>query len=98
MTSRRDFLLCGAATCFGMAAGTRLVSADDRLPDGSASKGMITAATQKAIDRGLAYLARKQKADGSFGDGHYQGNVAVTSLAALAFMSGGHQPGRVGGI
>jgi hypothetical protein len=94
MTSRRDFLVRGAAACFGVAAGARLVSADDRLPDGSASKGMITAATQKAIDRGLAYLARKQKADGSFGDGHYQGNVAVTSLAALAFMSGGHQPGR----
>jgi hypothetical protein len=28
-----------------------------RLPDGSASKGMITPAAQFAIDQGLSYLA-----------------------------------------
>ena len=66
----------------------------DALPDGSAAKGMITPETQQAIDRGLAYLARNQNPDRSFGTNLYMGNVAVTSLAGLAFMAGGHQPGR----
>src|SRR5262249_38031292 len=37
---------------------------------------------------------RRQHADGSYGMGQYQGNVAITSLSALALMAGGHQPGR----
>ncbi|HEV3256468.1 MAG TPA: prenyltransferase/squalene oxidase repeat-containing protein, partial [Gemmataceae bacterium] len=41
-----------------------------------------------------AYLAHNQDEDGSFGTGQHKGNVAITSLAALAMMSGGHQPGR----
>src|SRR5207302_214598 len=51
--------------------------------------------TQKAIDRGLSYLADAQHSDGSWGNvPNYRGNVAVASLAGLAFMAGGHQPGR----
>ncbi|MCS7046550.1 MAG: terpene cyclase/mutase family protein, partial [Gemmataceae bacterium] len=57
-------------------------------------QGMITPATQEAIDAGLAYLARQQHNDGSFGTNNNVGNVAITSLAGLAFMAGGHQPGR----
>src|SRR5260370_38137387 len=58
-------------------------------------RGMITPQTQEAIDAGLAYLARNQNADGSFGTPpHYQGNVAITALGGLAFMARGHQPGR----
>jgi prenyltransferase beta subunit len=55
---------------------------------------MITPAADKAIDQGLAYLANNQNANGSFGTVFHKGNVAITSLAALALMSGGHQPGR----
>ena len=33
-------------------------------------------------------------ADGSFGAGAYRGNIAVTSLAGLAFMASGSSPGR----
>jgi hypothetical protein len=66
----------------------------ERLPDGSAAKDMITPAAQQAIDGGLAYLAQGQHPDGSFGTGQFQGNVAITSLAALALMAGGNQPGR----
>ncbi|MCI0684822.1 MAG: terpene cyclase/mutase family protein [Gemmataceae bacterium] len=58
------------------------------------SRGMITPATQEAIDAGLAYLAKNQNPNGSFGTNQHVGNVAITSLAGLAFMSGGHQPGR----
>jgi hypothetical protein len=36
----------------------------------------------------------RHSADGSFGRGQYRGNVAITSLAALAFMSSGSTPER----
>ncbi len=50
--------------------------------------------TRAAIARGLMWLAAHQNEDGSFGSGVYRGNVAVTSLAGLAFMTAGHMPGR----
>jgi hypothetical protein len=55
---------------------------------------MITPEADRAIQNGLAWLARSQQADGSFGSGTYRGNIAVTSLAGLAFMAGGSSPGR----
>jgi hypothetical protein len=42
-----------------------------------------------AIDRGLAYLAAKQRKDGG-----WHANNAMNSLAMLAFMGRGHTPGR----
>lgn len=48
----------------------------------------------RCIQNGLAWLARAQNADGSFGSGTYRGNIAVTSLSALAFMAAGSSPGR----
>jgi hypothetical protein len=67
---------------------------DERIPDGSASKNMITQKTDEAIRRGLAYLYACRGRDGSFGTGQYHGNVAVASLAGMAFMCAGHQPNR----
>lgn len=56
---------------------------------------MISPETQTSIDRGLAFLANRQHPDGSFGSGTtYRRNVAVTSLAGMAFLSAGHTPGR----
>jgi hypothetical protein len=56
---------------------------------------MITPEAQQAIDRGLAYLARSQGEDGSWGDRPmYAGNLAIVGLGGLAFLAGGHQPGR----
>jgi prenyltransferase beta subunit len=70
----------------------------DKVPDGSAAKGMIDQKTQDVIDHGLKYLADHQNAtSGSFPGGinnNYQNNVAVTSLAGLAMMAGGNQPNR----
>lgn len=94
--ARRQFLRLAGAACLPLLTSRRL-RADknsERVPDGSASKDMITAEAQRAIDRGLQYLASRQAPNGSFGDRQYTGNVAVTSLAALAFMAGGNQPGR----
>jgi hypothetical protein len=62
------------------------------VPDGTAE--MMTPAVDRAIASGLAWLARSQNDDGSFGSGTYRGNIAVTSVAGLAFMSSGSSPGR----
>jgi len=61
-------------------------------PDGAAE--MITPETERGIEAGLAWLAKQQNADGSFGNGAYRSNIAVTALAGLAFMSSGSSPGR----
>jgi hypothetical protein len=62
-------------------------------PEESAGK-LVTPTAQHAIDRGLAFLARRQRGDGSFGSGGYSRNVAVCALAGMAFMSGGSTPDR----
>lgn len=62
------------------------------VPEGAAE--MVTPETDEAIRRGLEWLASQQNADGSYGTGAYRGNVAVTSLAGLAFMASGSTPGR----
>lgn len=53
---------------------------------------LITKETQKGIDAGLKYLAKEQAKDGSWGKGNWNKSVGITSLAALAFLSGGHHP------
>src|SRR3990172_8825806 len=55
---------------------------------------MIDVLTDQAIDAALRFLAERQHEDGSVGSGSYRQNVAVTSLAGLAWMSGGNTPGR----
>ncbi|MBI3269875.1 MAG: terpene cyclase/mutase family protein [Planctomycetes bacterium] len=51
-----------------------------------------TEASTAAVDRGLAFLARRQNPiTGAFGDDY---EVAITSLAGLAFLAQGNVPGR----
>ena len=106
MRSRRWFLTRSAAGVLGSAGLSLCVSGDEpaasseaatpeeRLPDGSASRGMITVRTDLAIQRGLAYLAARKDRDGSYGTGPYRGNVAISSLAAMSMMCAGYQPQR----
>jgi hypothetical protein len=67
----------------------------------------ITPAQESAVERGLAWLANDQRPDGSWVsmigfklNNSYQytaknrGHVGVTALACMAFMAGGHLPGR----
>ena len=54
----------------------------------------ITPELRAAAGKGLAYLARAQAEDGSYGYDSYGRHVGITSLACLAFMSDGHMPGR----
>ncbi len=84
--TRRDFLRSAlvAGAGVGLARGQ----------DGDALAGLVNQETQEAINQGLEFLSNRQGADGSFGTGALQGNVGITGLAGLAFMAGGHQPGR----
>lgn len=66
-------------------------------PDGAQNNALadeITPELDAAVDRGLKFLATQQQDDGSFGEGRYGRNVAVTALACLAFMADGNLPGR----
>lgn len=62
--------------------------------ENAAMSGEITPASDEAVERGLAALAALQTDNGSFGDGRYANNVAVTALACLALMADGNLPGR----
>jgi hypothetical protein len=95
MWTRREILIRSAGAVASLAGGGYALRAlcDDEAPRGALSR-MITPAAQQAIDQGLAYLEANQHADGSFGTNQHHGNVAITSLAGLAFMAGGNQPGR----
>lgn len=54
----------------------------------------VTPELDESVARGLDALAEMQNPDGTFGSGRFSRNVAVTSLACLAFMADGHVPGR----
>lgn len=74
---------------------------------GDSDASILSAEGRAAAERGLAWLAGRQTADGSWtGDVGYKlmdgyevwrrsaEHVGVTALAAMAFMAGGHLPGR----
>lgn len=69
-------------------------------PDGGASaqnnalENEITPELNEAVKKGMKYLVAQQMNDGSFGDGRYGKNVAVSALAGIALMADGHVPGR----
>jgi hypothetical protein len=52
--------------------------------------------TDAAIKRGLDYLKASQKADGSWEAQSFGKATSVTSLAVLAFLACGHEPGGPG--
>jgi prenyltransferase beta subunit len=81
-------------TCFAMliallALVIQAKAKSDR-PQEKSKKGasdLITKDAKKSIDAGLKYLAKGQADDGSFGTNTYKGNVGVTGLVGLAFLS-----------
>ena len=53
---------------------------------------MMTPAALRGVDRGLAYLAKRQQENGALGSGGWSHNVAVCSLAGIAFVASGSTP------
>lgn len=84
---RRSFLTLFAAAA---TASPRLLRAAEERD----AARLLTEAVQSAIERGLKYLSKRQGEDGSFSGSGYSRNVAVCSLAGLAFLSSGSTPGR----
>ena len=94
---RRDFLRLGsAAACPWFLP--RAVYAQTDGTDPVRKPELITPATQKAIDAGLSYLAKRQirsgPSTGALANNGYGGGVAVTGLTGLAFMVSGDPPGQ----
>jgi len=94
--SRRILIGSSAAAATGLLLPR---SSSPQAPaDATRTADLITPETQRAIDRGLAWLTKRQvlsgRNEGAFGHGGYQGGVAVASLAGLAFMMSGNPPGQ----
>jgi prenyltransferase beta subunit len=70
-------------------AAVRPASADDAKADVKMDEP-----TKKATAHALEWLANRQNADGSWSEGRYPHNTAITSFALLAFMSQGHLPNQ----
>jgi squalene cyclase len=51
-------------------------------------------ATKKATAKALEWLAKQQNTDGSWSDGGYSHNTAITGYVLLSFMSQGHLPNQ----
>ncbi len=97
-TSRRGFMARAAGLGASMTLGPSwALSQEEPAPDRNTTD-LMTPAVDRAVQRGLAYLARRQtvrgQAKGAFGSGGYSDGVAVCALAGLAFMAGGSPPGR----
>ncbi|MEL6712939.1 MAG: prenyltransferase/squalene oxidase repeat-containing protein [Planctomycetota bacterium] len=89
-------------------ASAPLAQRGGRGREGRSAQGVpITPAQEEATAKGLAWLAREQNDDGSWtGDVGYklnstyqvdrreQPHVGVTALCGMAFLAGGHLPGR----
>ncbi|MDH3716897.1 MAG: terpene cyclase/mutase family protein [Planctomycetota bacterium] len=93
MLTRRELLT--QATALSAAASLRPTGlwADQDNPEQTAVR-MMTVGAERAVERGLKFLAQRQQVDGSFGARGYSRNVGVGALCGLAFMSGGSTPGR----
>ena len=80
------------ASCLALPAGGQV--SDTTVSQGQAAEE-LTPAARRAIGKGLDWLAAGQAPDGSYGsDSHYGRHVGITGLVGMAFISGGHTPGR----
>lgn len=103
LLTRRRMML--AAAGLGMSAAIEQCAPADEAAESRplrpepprAGAELITADAQRAIQRALTRLARRQihsgRSKGCFGTSGYSSGVATCSLAGLAFMSAGSPPG-----
>jgi hypothetical protein len=91
--ARRPAARAALAALAVLAAQVALPAARADAP-GPVLPDMVTRQTVKAVDRGLNYLAKTQRQDGSWlntgGYGMYPS--AMTALAGMAFLAGGSNP------
>ena len=104
--SRRGFLAQGSTGILGLAGSTALFSKLYAQEEGGpkfsdstkTAEELIDPKTERAIEKGLAFLSKAQIKTGpnrgGFGTGGADGSVAISGLAGLAFLCGGSVPGR----
>jgi hypothetical protein len=87
---------CGLLAALLLAVANSLWAAEPPATRASRApaENLMKPETHRAVESGLSYLKAQQNPDGSFGRGGYSRNVAVCSLAGLAFMARGSTPGR----
>ena len=96
----RTAALAGLIVCGSALAQQPGGEVDVARPDGSVSAqnkaldNELTPEMAAAVTKGMKYLVGTQITDGSFGDGRYGKNVAVSALAGIALMADGNLPGR----
>lgn len=78
----------GVAASAQRPTGATSTGATDRF----STAGLITPKTRLAVERGLDWLSRNANRDGSFGQPNAR--IAITSIAALAFMANGSTANR----
>jgi squalene cyclase len=78
---------------FGCLGVCSAADVEDAGEEASSDAPELTEATDLAIDRGLKYLLKSQKEDGSWAGDNGEIPVGATSLSLMAFMSAGHFPG-----
>ncbi len=95
---RRRFLARGIGLGVSLRFLPNLAWAQDDLAPDRDTTDLMTPDVDRAVQRGLAFLARRQivrgSGKGSFGASGYPGGVAVCGLAGLAFMAAGNPPGQ----
>jgi len=86
-------------TVFPMKAAPLFLALALVLPQAGRAQSLSNTVFQKhraeveaAVDRGLAFLAETQSADGTYRDS-YGRSVGIVSLVGMAFLSAGHTPG-----
>ncbi|MGK0184367.1 MAG: hypothetical protein ACI9R3_000133 [Verrucomicrobiales bacterium] len=102
--TRRGFLARASLGVLGMTGISDIFAQEDagagpRFDDiTKTAEELITPETQRAIDQGLASLAKAQIKTGpnrgAFGNSGADGSVAISGLAGLAFLCAGNVPGR----
>lgn len=78
-----------------LTAGAPVARPASAAPPGPTLPWLVTRESQAAVERGLNYLAKSQRADGSWlSGGGYGGTypTAMTALAGLALLAGGSTP------
>ena len=86
--NRRKFLAGLSIAGIGLVGGGNRCNAQASLDlSESPATNLMKPETHQAIEAGLQYLRDQQNDDGTFGRGGYGRNVAVCSLAGMAFMA-----------
>jgi len=95
LNSRHASLLALAGLLMSMSPLSPALA--EEIPDKPETSGLrfLTPEVQARTQKGLKWLAARQNDDGAFGIGRgYGRNVAVVSLAGMAWLSSGSTPGR----